>query len=219
MPTKKYTKKKQPINTNTIKTIVKRQLTTFGETKMRQCSNLLTDFGSIGAEWINIPLTNITPGTEYYNRVGSKILLKSIEFRGVLVAGADETAFDDEYSIVRILLTRWDGATTNPFSTIQGHSMGIPINRVIANAPEMKNKYYDRYITLNVSCTERGGGDGYAASARTVYFKKVFKKGIPITYSGAQTSDKFFLSMISDSSLVPNPGFATGYCMITWKDC
>lgn len=218
MPPKKNTKKKQPKNTNTIKSIVKRQLTALSETKMKQVSNLLTDFGSIGNEWINIPLTNITSGSEYNNRVGSKILLKSIEFRGVLITGADETAFDDEYSIVRILLTRWDGETITPFSTTAGHGIGIPINRVIANAPGMKNKYYDKYITLNVSCTERGGGDGYAAQARTVYFKKVFKKGIPITYTGTQTSDKFFLSMISDSSIVPNPGFATGYCMITWKD-
>ena len=63
----------------------------------------------------------------------------------------------------------------------------------------------------------KGAGDGYAPSARVVSFKRHLRK-IPIVYSTISASDKFFLSMISDSAAVPNPGFVTGYCMITWKD-
>lgn len=212
------TRKKNKTKVQSVKTLVKKQLTALSETKMRNASSLVTDFSSITSEWINIPLTNIAQGTDFYQRIGAKILLKSIEFRGVLVGGANESAFDDPYNVIRIVLSRWDGETVTPFSTGAGHTIHIPINRILSNSPGMKNKYYDKYIAMNVASPEKGGGDGYAASARVVSFKKQFKKGIPITYSTTQASDKIFLSMISDSLAVPNPGFVTGYCMITWKD-
>lgn len=216
MRTKTYSGKKK--TKQSVKALVKTQLTALSETKMRTTSVLASDFGSISNEWINIPLTNITLGTDFFQRIGSKISLKSIEFRGVLVGGANESAFDDPYNVVRIVLSRWDGESVTPFSTLSGHSMHIPINRTIAGCPGMKSKYYDKYIAMNVSSPEKGAGDGYAASARVISFKKTFKKGIPIIYSTVGASDKFFLSMLSDSLAVPHPGFVTGYCMVTWKD-
>lgn len=214
-PKTNYRKKKTK---QSVKAIVKNQLTALSETKMKNGSSLSTDFSSISSEWINIPLTNISLGTDFYQRIGAKILLKSIEFKGVLVGGANESAFDDPYNVVRIVLSRWDGEAVTPFSTLSGHSINNPINRTITGIPGMKSKYYDKYIAMNVSSTEKGAGDGYAPSARVISFKKTFKKGIPITYGTTSTSDKFFLSMISDSIAVPNPGFVTGYCMVTWKD-
>lgn len=216
MPTKTNFRKKK--TKQSVKALVKNQLTALSETKMRNASLLSTNFSTIGNEWINIPLTNIALGTEYYQRIGAKILLKSIEFKGVLVGGANESAFDDPYNVIRIVLSRWDGETITPFSTTLGHTIHIPINRTIASCPGMKSKYYDKYIAMNVSSPEKGAGDGYAASARVISFKKVFNKGIPIVYNASSASEKFFLSMISDSAAVPNPGFVTGYCMITWKD-
>ena len=201
-----------------VKAIVKNQLTALSETKMRNATSLQMDFPSISNEWINVQLTNIALGTDFFQRIGAKILLKSIEFRGVLVGGANESAFDDPYSVVRIVLSRWDGETVTPFSTLSGHTIHNPINRTISGCPGMKSKYYDKYIAMNITSTEKGGGDGYTPSARVVSFKKTFKKGIPITYSPTSASDKFFLSMISDSAAVPNPGFVTGYCFVTWKD-
>lgn len=208
---KKHTKQ-------SVKAIVKKQLTALSETKMRNATSLQTDFSSISNEWINIPLTNISLGTDFFQRIGAKILLKSIDFRGVLVGGANESAFDDPYNVIRIVLSRWDGETVTPFSTLSGHTIHNPINRTITGIPGMKSKYYDKYIAMNVSSTEKGAGDGYSPSARVISFKKTFKKGIPIIYSPTSASDKFFLSMISDSAAVPNPGFVTGYCMLTWKD-
>lgn len=210
-----YRKKK---TNQSVKALVKNQLTALSETKMRNASSLSTDFHSISNEWINIPLTNIALGTDFFQRIGAKISLKSIEFRGVLVGGANESAFDDPYNVIRIVLSRWDGETITPFSTLSGHSIHSPINRTIVGCPGMKSKYYDKYIAMNVSSPEKGAGDGYAASARVISFKKSFKKGIPIVYSPTSASDKFFLSLISDSQAVPNPGFVTGYCMVTWKD-
>ena len=159
-----------------VKTLVKNQLTALSETKMRNGSLLSTDFASINNEWINIPLTNISLGTDYFQRIGSKILLKSIEFKGVLVGGASESALDDPYNVVRIVISRWDGEAITPFSTLLGHSIHIPINRTIASCPGMKSKYYDKYIAMNVSSPEKGAGDGYAPSARVVSFKRHLRK-------------------------------------------
>ena len=53
------TRKKNKTKVQSVKTLVKKQLTALSETKMRNASSLVTDFSSITSEWTNIPLTNI----------------------------------------------------------------------------------------------------------------------------------------------------------------
>ena len=155
MTTKTKTNSRKKNTKQSVKALVKTQLTALSETKMRNATSLQTEFSSISNEWINIPLTNISLGTDFFQRIGAKILLKSIEFRGVLVGGANESAFDDPYNVIRIVLSRWDGEAVTPFSTLSGHSIHNPINRTIAGCPGMKSKYYDKYIAMNVSSPEK----------------------------------------------------------------
>lgn len=179
---------------------------------------LATVFTSIGSTWSELPFGLIGRGTEVNKRIGNSITVKSIQLEMVIVGGAVNSVADDARNTIRMVLASWDGDTNQPLGTASW-SMDYPIRSTLGpSANNMIKKYYDKYITL----PSPGPDDtGYIPGMRKVSYYKYFKKGYKMNFADA-TADhpdkKLILSMISDSSVIPNPGVTNGYFVITYED-
>jgi len=203
-----------------VKTYINNKLDKIMEDKFVNFS--LTDvtygFPSVGNAWTERELNLVAAGTESNQRTGRRIKLKSLEIKGTLAAGASGNVLDDPYNNMRIVIGLYDEST--PLTTGSA-TMFLPIMRTLGTNGSLIKKYLDKFVALNVTSTEKGQGDGYAPQCKTFKFYKKWKKGIFIDYIGTDADDgtKFlYMSCISDSAAVPNPGFVTGYILLKYED-
>lgn len=172
-------------------------------------------FSSILNTWEDLCMTQISASVDKTGRIGSQISVTQFDFDGVLL-NAWTSALADEYSVVRIVLSKVDNnGSATPFL-----SAGANINTHAApdTIQYLDKVYYDQYIPLV-------GTYSTAAAAgpcpKHIKFSVKFRQPIVITYttSGALTSNTgLFLSMISDSAAVPSPGFIQGRTRLHFKD-
>ena len=179
--------------------------------------DLQTQFGAITTTWVERSVAQPAQGVTQGYRVGTKIRLKSLEIDGVIASGVSETALDDPFNVVRIVIYSSDLATT-PLATL-----GLGLNSVINNTTlsYMSKKYLDQYIPLTVTGTEKGQGDGYTPGLRKFKYFKRWKNGFPIEFQGdtaTYPSKMLWVSMISDSATAPSPGFVCGYMKTRFED-
>lgn len=181
---------------------------------------LPTNFASVSNAWVELDLLNsIGQGVSLNTRIAQRVRIRSIMFRGILAQGSAESALDDPYNAMRICLLKAETPSLTPLTTA-----GYTINSLILSQSGftgLKRIYMDKYIALNVSSTEKGAGDGYAPDSRTLSFYKRFKNPWEVTWStsAAGTNNyRIFLSMISDSAAIPNPGFTHGYWKVEFED-
>lgn len=183
-------------------------------------TNLQTVFSSIGSIWTERPLFSVNSGASEDSRTGGKLKIKSIEMDGIIACGASETLADDPYNVMRIVLGLYRGTVLTPLTTA-GATIDSAITPYLNTGGNMIAKYMDRYIPLTITSTEKGGGDGYTPGLYHFKYKKVWKKGIIIDCQGSgQTpyNKMMVLSLISDSTAIPNPGFIRGYMRCTFED-
>ena len=76
-------------------------------------------------------------------------------------------------------------------------------------------KFIDRRISL---VSPGKDSTGYMTAQRLVKIYYKFRKPIAIDYSAATVNRNLVLSIVSDSSAVPSPGFTSGYVYLTFKD-
>lgn len=224
MPSK-YTyprKKKQMIKyvPKPVKAYVQKQIDKNTENKLRYI-NLVTQFGSIGTSWNEVSFNTLAQGAAKEQRIGNKIRIKSLEVKGVISAGANELVTDDAFNVIRVIIALYDGATLTPLSTA-GRGMNDPlrVDYLSANG-RLKKKFLDKYITLEVTGTEQGAGDGYTPQLKQFKYYKNFGKGITVNWSSdASTypSANLMMACLSDSLAVTNPGFVAGYAVMTYED-
>jgi len=176
-------------------------------------------FDSLPNTWTELNVCNPAQGDTAQSRTGRQIKIKSIEIRGVIVQASVESALDEPYNTVRVVLGLYNTSDTplaDSGTTIDGF-----VTTNLSTRAYLIKKYLDKYIAMGVSSTEKGGGDGYAPTVRTFKYFKRFKKPIVVMY-GDDTTDypnkRLILSMVSDSSVVPNPGFYHGYYLCTFED-
>lgn len=194
-------------------------------------SNLLTDHSSISSAWSEHGYTGIAQGVDTQQRIGNRIALHSFTLHGVLAAGANGTATDDQYNVVRLIVALWKQSESNtPMANYYAYdtsSINAPINkRTNFIGSKLIKKLYDQYIPLQVASTERAQGDGYAPGLAKVDLYYKFKKPIIIEYATAASTtsasygaDKnLVLSCISDSTAIVNPGFVAGYGELAYYD-
>lgn len=180
---------------------------------------MTTHFSSISNTWAEQALTIVSQGTSLNQRAGNKIRIKSVEIKGVLAQGSNESLLDDPWNVVRCVIGLWNCDNITPLST-----GSWPMERILRNSfcPKgLIKKYMDKYIPLQVTSTEKGGGDGYTPCVRTFKYFKAFKKGLLINFGDNSTNypdRKIIVSMISDSGALVNPGFVTGYFGVTYED-
>ena len=219
---KKYTKKtyRKPYRVpKVVKNYIARRIDASREDQELP-TNMRSVFPSISSIWTERPLFAVSTGTSEDARTGGKLKIKSVEIDGILAAGASETLADDPYNVVRIILGLYRGTVTNPLTTA-GATIDSAITPYLNTGGNMIAKYMDRYIPLTITSTEKGDGDGYTPGLYHFKYKKYFKKGIVIDCQGTGASPynkMLTLSLISDSDVVPNPGFIRGWMRCTFED-
>lgn len=178
-------------------------------------------WGSVGAAWQEVDLVSgISEGTAIYNRVGRKISVTALEIKGVLMGGAQGIITgDDLYNNMRILIyigrAQKSGSSITPLATA-GVSINTPLRRYTYNfcSQVLRNRYIGITNQPIDADTAAPGHKNY-----NVYIR--FKKPLVIQYTGSgnhTNQTQLWVSMISDSSAVPNPGFTSGYYSLTWID-
>lgn len=193
--------------------------------------NLVSDFGSVTSAWSESIHTGIGTGAYVTQRVGNKIAINSFTLHGVLANGSSGTSADDPYNNIRLIIAIWDRSWTAPmtsWASVDSTIFNAPVTKYANNGgARLIKKIFDQYIPLEVTGTEKGSGDGYTPALRNVdlYFK--FKKPIIVNYVGSTSTtsaalegpDKnLIISIASDSSVIPNAGFISGYSVMTFYD-
>lgn len=183
----------------------------------------LTNYPSISTTWSEYSLFQPAQGTTVSTRIGNRIRMKSIQMYGVMAGGQSELLTDDPYNVVRIVIAMYKGMSgVTPLNSI-GLDLNTPITRVSGSnlGSSIERVLYDRYVTFSVASTEKGGGDGYTPTLRTVrYYKRMYKNNIvsfgdnTITYPDR----RIIWSVRTDSAANPSPGFIAGYIRIKWED-
>jgi len=218
-PYKKYYKRsanKRSVTMARIKKYVDRNI----ENK-QTTGSMVTSFGSLSSSWIEVDPTSISQGVTGNTRVGRKVRIKSLEIRAVISSGANELLTDDPYNVVRICIAWWSGAAAANPLFVTGTTIDAPIRKNLGTRNYLLRKLIDKYVTLTVTSTEKGGGDGYTAGLRQFKYYKSFRKGVLITWGDDTVSypdKRLIISMISDSAAITNPGVIRGYFVLTYED-
>lgn len=194
-----------------VRAALKRQITQIQETKYA-AEYLSNVFAAITGAWNTWdPIANIVEGTDIFDeRIGRRIAVTEFFMYGMLVGGCSNIAADDKYNCVRIT-----GVVTG-----DNNPMGAAtINDIVGKRMEgieVERKFLDKYIVLN---TVGSDSTGYIPNVRLVKIYKKFKKPIIIDFSqGNVPNKKIIISAISDSGLVPSPGFTVGHIAVHYKD-
>lgn len=202
-----------------LKRTIQRVITSNYEKKYVE-GQMFTTFNSIGNTWTELDLTNITQSVGNIGYTGTTYRIKSIMFYGLLQSGTTGTATDDDTNLVRIILANWkDAAGGTPVASAGVTLLSQSPNKA-TGALHLQRKFMDRTVTLINQCADFDG-TGYIPQMKKIkYFKRFRGKGLPIVHEHNNTHqlNHIYLSMISDSSAVPNPGFITGWWRIKYID-
>lgn len=182
-------------------------------------TDMVTGYGSIPSAWVERDVCYPVQGDGISDRTGQQIKIRSIEIKGVIAQGSSESAVDDAYNVLRIVLALYNGQDFTPLGALA--TMNQPITTEFNTAGQMRKKYMDKYIALNVVSTEQGEGDGYVPQVKSFKYYKKFKRPVTIRFGDSGTvnqQNRIVLSMLSDSAGVPNPGFVAGYMKVLFED-
>lgn len=193
------------------KSTLKRAITQLSETKYA-ADYLPNIFAAITNAWNTWdPISTIVEGTDIFGeRIGRRIAVTEFFIYGMLVGGCSNLAADDKYNCVRIT-----GVVTGDDNPMGAATINDIIGKRMEGI-EVEQKFLDKYIVLN---TVGGDTTGYIPNVRLVKIYKKFKKPIVIDFTqGGLPNKKIIFSVISDSGLVPSPGFTVGHIAVHYKD-
>lgn len=212
-------RRRYPSRYRAVKAIVNRAIDRHMENKIVS-QRLNVNFGTITTAWVESTLAQVQQGTAENQRLGRKIRIKSVFMKGVIAGGTNEVATDDPYNYVRLILGIYNGSGLTPLATA-GALRDDPITTVLGCRSTLRKKLFDKYVTFQVTSTEKGGGDGYTPQLKQIKYYHRFKNGLLINFGDDNVTyfDKMlFLSCISDSAAAPSPGFIGGYIGLTFED-
>ena len=215
--------RRRPYVSRPIRSYVRRVVASNIENKRAVC-DLSTSYSSISGAWNEVNLNRIPQGVDVFSRTGRRINVRSIEIKGVLCQGTSGTAADDPYNVVRVILGLYTGPhDVGPLFASSTLTVNSPVSTWDVGGSSanqrMIRKYLDRYFSFS-SPSPRNESGYVPATTPFRYFKR-FVKPMHIQFGdgSANSADKWFwLSMVSDSVAVPNPGFISGYCVLTYVD-
>jgi len=212
-------KKPKQLTTTQVSKMVARAIDKATEDKL-VVKTLRTDMSSIPiTTWTEINLCNPAQGLTNSTRVGRRIKIKSLEFRGIIAGGANESAFDDMYNTVRVVFALWNTTNDTPIGNALDRDYPLQ-STTYTGAQKLIKKLYDKQIGFQVASTEKAAGDGYAPEVKSIRFYKRFKN-LYIEYADDSTTypnKRLIMSCVSDSAAVPNPGFIGGYTFVKFED-
>jgi len=178
------------------------------------------NFETINDDWTEFDFCSPSQGDGLFQRTASQISVRSIELKMVMSNGSAETLLDDPYNVVRMVIGQYHGSDDAPLTTA-GAGINDPIMTAISTKANLVKKFYDKYITLQVTGTEKGQGDGYTPQLKQISYYKMFKKPLRITWGDGgddYPSSRLIISMISDSSATVHPGVVNGYIKVMFED-
>lgn len=191
--------------------------------ELKRAFVLLADaaFNSISSAWREYDILGpVTASAAVNGRIGRTIQVHSYRLRGVLAGGAIGTlAADDYFDTIRLMIYVLEqvktGAALTPANTA-GYSLSTPLNTVYM--PQLKKVLYDKIIGMtNIPY----GANLCSAATREIDYYHMFKKPLVVKYTGDTANynqTQLQVSMVSDSTAVPHPGFTSGYIEITYYD-
>lgn len=176
-----------------------------GRELKRFSQNLITNWNAIGTSGTTQELTQlITQGLGLGQRIGRQIHLSRIQLVGVLHGAQSNLVTDDAYNEVRIMIIEGEPNTS--------WAANILLNTVV----EPKTVQYlhrvimDKRVMLKVPAKD---STGYLPALVPINISQ--KLDFTVNYMSEAgnftTYRSLYLYMCSDSALVPNPGFVTGY--------
>jgi len=179
--------------------------------------NLTEAYATISSTWIEAGLVNPAKGTDYNQRIGNKIKLKSIQIYGVIQNGCiDSIAADDKFNQIRIVLAMWNFSTTGTNTPLNTTSTAIdgPIAKTF-NLPNLRHKFFDKTLLFNT----QPGISGYMPRIkRFKYFRRFRNTQVTFGQTSNYPDKDLQLSMKSDSTAIPNPGFINGKIILRFTD-
>lgn len=145
----------------------------------------------------------VTQGLLLGQRLGRRIHPKSIQIRGLLQGGQSNVVADDPYNLFRIVVL-W-GTPNTAFSTITYNGPIEP--RLI---PGLQRVVVDRYIKLATTARD---SVGYIPALQHVDIHLPLSGEVDFydEVGNFTTSHSLYIYMVSDSVLIPHPGFVDGY--------
>lgn len=187
--------------------------------KKRSTWPLPTYFTSVTTAWTEFWIAPAGIGINENQFTGHEYRLKKIWFSGWLQGGQVGGDLDDISNLFRIVVAKWNNsAGTTPLQTLAATINSTVQKNIWPNALQKV------YMNKTISLLPRGLADydesGLIPARRYVRFIKRFKgAGLKMTLdTGGFPESRIIVSMISDSTAVPNCGFVNGHIGCTWTD-
>jgi len=137
---------------------------------------------------------------------------------GVLQGGiSSTTGTGDLWNNVRIMLGVWDQLTTPTVTS--GWIFDAP-----SDEPRLVGRGLRRMIRDRTHLIQyRLGPAGILPDSRRIKLRVKFRKPLKINWyqlgsSSNLPGNRLVLSMLSDSSVIPNPGFVSGWWLLKYRD-
>ena len=182
-------------------------------------------FSSQGTTWGEVDLLNFFgQGPEPNERIGNEIELIGLGIKGNLVGGSANTAFDDPYNVLRLIVAEWDYTIDNTSGHPMGHkqSNGFDYWDLLTkkiNGEGLHKKYLDKNIVITSPSTNIT--TGYIPGHKRIE-RYILLNGTKVKWFGNNIDSPrnmcLCVSMVSDSLASPNPGFVDGQMILYYKD-
>lgn len=176
---------------------------------------------SVGTAWREVDIVGpIVPGAGVTNRIGRRIQIHSFRFRGVLTGGANGSGpVDEYYNNIRLMIyvttATKSGIALTPASTA-GYVLNTPLNKNYM--PSLQKVLYDKIYGMT---NQPWASNSCAPATREIDFYKRFKKPLICMFTGDTVQfnqTQINVSMVTDSTVVPHPGFSSGYIEVGFFD-
>jgi len=153
-------------------------------------------------------VTPIVLGLDTYNRIGRSIRLIRFQLCGLLVGGQSNLGTDDKYNTVRINLL-W--GTPSMYAAALP-SLQVPVTPQYV--PGLIENLHEAHVSPRSYSRD---STGYMPATAPIDFG-VNLKSRQIVYGLAAPGMVLSVACLSDSSLVPNPGFSNGFMALWFED-
>jgi hypothetical protein len=173
-----------------------------------------TNFASVGTAALIASMTGpLSAGTDNVHRIGNVIRTTEIGFNGTLVGGQSNVIADDPYNSVRVLVL--EGNTALLTTNVALFTMSAVISP--ATIPGLRQIHYDKICDLVPPGRD---STGYMPAVRVFNWSKKISRQIAYTGAAANTDylNSFCIVMVTDSAIVPHPGFENGSAFVNFVD-
>jgi hypothetical protein len=168
---------------------------------------------TITSAWNITRLTGIAEGTDINDRIGREIVVDEIRFGGQLFGGQTNTALDDPYNNIRMLVVMaMSGLVAADWAAV---TLEAPIDP--RTTPKLQRLFYDTVVDLRVPGVDTVG----YLPAHALWTRRV-KCNVPIKFTsnaGASVNGyDLYACWISDSAAAPSPGFVQSFVATIFHD-